>query len=274
VSNEWSVVRNNTDSVLYYNMATATCRNCDTIYLGKYCPECGQSAHTGRIDARYIVHDLPHAVFHVDKGILYSLWQLLIRPGKAVAEYVDGKRVNHFKPFSYLIILTSIAAVLSHWVNAALQAKIRINEAPVKALPAAKHGVNYFIYQVSPFFDKYPSLFFLCMIPLVSLLTWLYYKKRGFNYWENIILNTYLTAQFNICLILLYLFVLTSGRQGFSFTPWLIVFFSYLGFAYGQFFSYQRKRVNLLANLLVTILTAFLYINGLSFTGMMTPWWS
>jgi hypothetical protein len=253
-------------------MSTVTCRNCSNIYFGKYCPECGQSAHAGRIDGSYILHDLPHAVFHVDKGILYSMWQLLIRPGKSIAEYLDGKRVNHFRPFSYLIILTSIAAILSHWVNALLRRQLSASADALINAPNGEGSATRFIGKVAPFFDKYPSLFFLLMIPLVSLLTWLYYKKRGYNFWENIILNTYLTAQFNICLIILYLVMLISG-EAWSFTPMLIAFFSYLGFAYGQFFRYHRARLNILLHLLLIGLTAFLYINGLSFSGIMSPWW-
>jgi hypothetical protein len=248
------------------------CKNCGTSYTGNYCPECGQSSHTGRIDAGYIVHDLPHSLFHIDKGILYTAGQLIIRPGKAIGEYLEGRRAKHFRPFAYLIILTSLAAILSHFVISAIEHKLAVSGVQ-EHKTAAQGSLNYYIDKVTPFFHKYPSVLFFITIPILSLVTWLFYKKRGFNYWENIVLNTYLTAQFNICLVALYLFVLITGSTGYSFTPWLVVFFLYLGLAYGQFFSYKRKRVNILINLLLMALVTFLYLNAFSFSGLMTPWW-
>ena len=88
------------------------CKNCRKTVDGKYCNNCGQKAATGQITIPGLVHDLPHAIFHIDSGILYNLLQLFKRPGDAIDEYIDGKRKPFFHPVSYLVF----ALVLNYLV--------------------------------------------------------------------------------------------------------------------------------------------------------------
>ena len=87
------------------------CKNCANKVVSNFCSFCGQANHTKRIDAHYIIHDIPHSVFHVDKGLPYTFIQLTTNPGKALLEYLKGKRVKFFKPFAYVIILSTISSL-------------------------------------------------------------------------------------------------------------------------------------------------------------------
>lgn len=80
------------------------CLNCGEELQKNYCPNCGQSVNVGRITLGQLIHDLPHSVFHVDKGFLYNLFSLLRQPGKAIRDFLDGKRRPFFHPASYLVI--------------------------------------------------------------------------------------------------------------------------------------------------------------------------
>jgi Protein of unknown function (DUF3667) len=51
---------------------------------------------------------------HLDKGILFTTKELFTRPGHSIREFLDGKRVRHFKPISMVIILAGIYGFLSH----------------------------------------------------------------------------------------------------------------------------------------------------------------
>ena len=62
------------------------CKNCDTVFNGNFCPNCSQSASTRRIDAQYILHDIPHSVLHIDKGLPYTFFRLSVNPGKALLD--------------------------------------------------------------------------------------------------------------------------------------------------------------------------------------------
>src|SRR5689334_14101059 len=80
------------------------CLNCQAQVDEQYCPVCGQKATTRRISLPQLLRDLPHAIFHVDKGVLYNFTQLFRRPGSAILDYLSGKRIAFFHPASYLVL--------------------------------------------------------------------------------------------------------------------------------------------------------------------------
>ena len=89
------------------------CINCALAVAGpgqKFCPGCGQPTPAHRIDWHFLGHELEHSVLHMDRGILYSLRQLMLRPGRLMRDYIDGRRGNHVKPL--LLIMVSAAAVV------------------------------------------------------------------------------------------------------------------------------------------------------------------
>lgn len=80
------------------------CKNCQSQVEQEYCPNCGQKASVKRITIRSLLEDLPHAVFHIDKGFLYNFVQLFKSPGQAILNYLSGMRKIFFHPATYLVI--------------------------------------------------------------------------------------------------------------------------------------------------------------------------
>jgi hypothetical protein len=80
------------------------CKNCQQPVAEKFCPRCGQKASVARITLKRFFIDLPHAVFHLDSGFLFNVWELFKRPGIAIREYLGGKRKPFYHPASYLVI--------------------------------------------------------------------------------------------------------------------------------------------------------------------------
>ena len=175
-------------------MSITICKNCNTQYDGNFCPKCGQSSHEGRINAAYFLHEIPHSVFHVDKGFFYTLSKLLSRPGPALKEYLAGKRIKHYKPFGFVIIMSTICTLFIKGLNHLINNKYRDNNLG-KSL---NFGEGFFV--------KYPSILIFIMIPILALITWLFFKKRAYNYWEHFLINTYLAAYLNIFLLFIRLF--------------------------------------------------------------------
>jgi hypothetical protein len=163
---------------------------------GKYCPQCGQKAKTERVTFSDIMHEIPHSIFHVDKGGLYTLIQLLYGPGKAVREYLAGKRVSFFLPFAYLFLLSGITAFITHQHIDYLLSRGKVMDFSgmyILYLPC-----GHFLQQIPCAFILYPYSAYITFQLLLNL-------DSKYNYWENIILNTYLIAQFNLFLPLMLL---------------------------------------------------------------------
>ncbi len=78
------------------------------MYHGKFCPDCRRKAATHEFDFNFVMLEVPHSAFHLSKGILFASKELFTRPRKTIKEYFDGKRINHFPPLTYLLIITSV----------------------------------------------------------------------------------------------------------------------------------------------------------------------
>ena len=98
-------------------MLIINCKNCNTAFEGNFCPNCSQTAKTHAINAATFLHDIPHDIFHIDKGFSYTFINLLKKPSVTLAEYIEGKRIRHFKPFAYVIIMSAISTFIGHWIE-------------------------------------------------------------------------------------------------------------------------------------------------------------
>lgn len=241
------------------------CLNCGHAVPAAYCSHCGQPASTHRFTFAAVLHDIPHSVFHVDKGLLFTAKELILRPGRSIREYVRGKRVQHFRPFGYLFLLSAVSAFVAHQ---RIQLQQKIFHVEIKA------GAAYINESVARFFNHYPALILCTLIPFIALWSWAFNRRSGYNYWENFILNTYIVAQFNLFFIAYDIYLLISGKVSGIYTYIIIAFMAYMVFTYYQFFYTARPgTAQFFIHLLMYVLIALTIVTGLSLTGFMSPWW-
>jgi hypothetical protein len=80
----------------------ATCANCQTVFSGHYCPECGQKAHIHRSLAA-IAHDIMHGVLHLDGKLWDTLPLLTFKPGELTRRYIAGERAKFVSPMAMFL---------------------------------------------------------------------------------------------------------------------------------------------------------------------------
>ena len=88
------------------------CQNCNQHIAGNFCTNCGQKKYK-RIDRKYLIDELQYSVLHTNKGFFYSVKNLVINPGRTARNYLDGNRVNHYKPILLAFVLSTISAFVS-----------------------------------------------------------------------------------------------------------------------------------------------------------------
>lgn len=92
---------------------SAHCLNCQHRLAGPYCHHCGQPASTpARITMHDVLHELPHSVWHVDRGVIYTVRELLLRPGITIVRYLRGERAAFFRPVALVLLLAGINSFL------------------------------------------------------------------------------------------------------------------------------------------------------------------
>lgn len=181
------------------------CINCALAVAGpgqKFCPGCGQPTPAHRIDWHFLGHELEHSVLHMDRGILYSLRQLMLRPGRLMRDYIDGRRGNHVKPL--LLIMVSAAAVVL--LNRFFAGGMLMDAGtPVGAagslepgLTASAAAARYIIASqtVAGWVDAHFAAFTLALLPLEAWVLRLVFGRYGrLNYPEWLVVTALLTVQ-------------------------------------------------------------------------------
>ncbi|WP_165023156.1 DUF3667 domain-containing protein [Dysgonomonas sp. ZJ279] len=168
-------------------MAEGHCKNCGNTTKNSYCDICGQSAKTERISSHYLWHEIQHGIFHVDKGIFYTIRELFVRPGDTLKEYLAGKRVNHFKPLAFVAILATIYGFITHYFHIYPEMK-------VIATTDTNASVDYSAIILDWIYTHYSLCMFLT-IPFIAACSYLLFRKNGYNYFEHLIIFSYITGQ-------------------------------------------------------------------------------
>jgi len=232
------------------------CLNCGRPITDNFCSNCGQKKYK-RIDKKYLVDEIQYSLIHTNKGFFYSVKNILLNPGKTAKDFIDGNRVNHYKPILLAFVLSGISAYISYKV-------IGMNEIMEEHYTKEKIPKT-FIHNYMTIISSYSSFMMLLLIPIVSLFTKLMFRKWGQNYYEHVIMNAYIQSCFTLfSIILLYpiLYVLRSDGHNFILAtmcamvlfPLLMIWF-YKGF-------YKEKSIITIALrvLLFTIIVCITFI--------------
>ncbi|WP_052483767.1 DUF3667 domain-containing protein [Flavobacterium sp. MEB061] len=158
-----------------------TCKNCNQTFKGHYCNNCGQPADTHRINAHFLWHDIQHGLLHFDNGIPYSIKQLFIRPGHSIREFIEGKRVKHFKPLSLVAVLGALYGFLYHYFH--------IN------LFQASTDLEIDFNDYNEWMATHFAWVTIATIPIYTIGTYIVFRKQGYNFVELFVLNTFKASQ-------------------------------------------------------------------------------
>jgi len=92
------------------------CKTCNLELTSKYCPNCGQPSQLKRIDGHYIIHEIEH-VLHFERGILYTIKELIANPGQNVRNYLSDNRSRLVKPIIFIIVTSLIYSTFSNFFH-------------------------------------------------------------------------------------------------------------------------------------------------------------
>ena len=169
------------------------CKNCNQIITENFCANCGQKKYK-KIDKKYIWDELQYTVFHTNKGLLYSIKNILKNPGKTSKEFIDGNRVNHYKPILLVFVLSGIATFISF--------KILNLKEVMSAYFSQQHINSNFMSDLISFMSSYNSILMLLYIPLFAITTKIAFRKWGHNYYEHIVMNAYILSFYTLISII------------------------------------------------------------------------
>lgn len=91
------------------------CNNCGGDFIGNFCPTCGQKWNVDNITWHNLQQDIMDY-----KGIntlspIFTLWQLMLRPGYLIGDYIRGKRQLCYSPLKLLVLVGAVAVLVDKY---------------------------------------------------------------------------------------------------------------------------------------------------------------
>jgi hypothetical protein len=217
-----------------------------------FCPSCGQAKAVQRINGRYLIDELGKLIQY-ERGILFTIRELSLRPGPAVRSYLKENRSKLVKPV-FFILVTSL---LYSFFNEQFQVEEQIKVLLPKTNLTRDTLFNW--VQANYGYSNLIMGFF------TAFWTRLFFKKYGYNYVEILVLLCYVSG---IAMLIYALFGIVQGLSGnleIMLFSSLTVFF-YISWAVAQFFD-AKKISSYLKSFLAFILGMVSFTTGIFLLG-------
>ena len=160
------------------NNNSIICKNCNNDFEGEFCHRCGRPAQVKRIDKTYISSEISH-VLNLDKGILYTIREMIFRPGESIKTYIKKDRTRLVRPIIFLILCSLTYSVFEgvfgfedRYVNHSFEEE------------SASNAIFAWITNNYGYSNVLMAIFIAMWLRLV-------FRKQDYNYFEILVMLCY-----------------------------------------------------------------------------------
>ncbi|WP_130735331.1 DUF3667 domain-containing protein [Flavobacterium sp. J27] len=188
------------------------CKTCDTLLdsNAKFCSHCGAKIVHDRLSFKGTMEEFIGPFLSWENNFWRTFVGLFKTPKEVLEAYIHGARKKYFQPFSYLILYTTIAVlfyklfplpdIYDFTANFSEGAK----DPNVPQIDMKKFYSNFY---------NYYNFIIILTIPLYSLLTYLTFKRKGNNFFEHLVFNSYLQTNIGYVSIVIQILLLHILHQ-------------------------------------------------------------
>jgi len=199
------------------------CKNCNEPVNGKYCSDCGLPLQLKRVDAHYIVHEIEH-VLHFEKGIFYTIKELLIAPGQSIQQFITENRNRLVKPIFFVIVTSLIYTLINHFFHIE-KGYVEVESSQINS--TANH-INQWVQEHYGYANLIMGLFIAVWIKL-------FFRKFDYNFFEILILLCFIMG---MGMLIFTIFAIIQGITHFNLMAVAgVIGIIYCTWAIGQFFG-------------------------------------
>ncbi len=223
---------------------TEKCNRCESDLFDHFCSKCGHPKKLKRIDGQYILSELI-SIFDFEKGIFFTIRELLLRPGLTVKKFIFDDREQLVKPVLFIIICSLIYTIIQNWLQF---------EDGYVAFSLGQDSATETISQLISENYGYANII---IATFIALWIKLFFRKYNYSYFEILILVSFVMAVgmliFSFFGIIDSLVDLKVADKGY------LIGILYVSWGIGQFFD-KGKIANYLKGFLSYMLGVFLFM--------------
>ncbi len=209
-----------------------TCKNCGNVFSGTYCNICGQKVITGRLTIKSILKQFVNQVLDLDRGFFFTIWMLLKNPGKVIQDYINGITVKYSHPLKFVIIITSVSALISLWSG---YFETTVSQTGEIMNSSAEQTV--FREKFMEALKDYINIIALITVPFISLASKIVFRRKKLHYAEHLVFICYAIAQTTLINIV---FMFIQPIANLNIIVGFVVMILYLSYVIRSFF---RKNI-------------------------------
>ncbi len=189
----------------------------------QFCSNCGAKIVHDRLSLKGTWEEFVGPFFSWDNNFWRTFFGLFKNPKDVLEAYITGARKKYFQPFSYIILYATIAVFFYKFFP--LEIILDYSEGFTKGYNSANPSTNVPKIDMKGFMEtlmSYYNFFVLLLIPIYALTSYIIFIKKGHNFFEHLVFNSYL--QTNLGFISLVLQVILVNIFGMSFGIYSAIF--------------------------------------------------
>lgn len=160
-----------------------------------------------RLSARVFFADVADELFSLDRGVPYTLGQLLLRPGPTIRRYIEQRDPRLTKPFRLVVICLALVAALGHLAGLDTGLPAGLEGAP----PDQDSTGGAFRAAMAAVTNNFDLVLVLCWVPAIAAGVQSLYKPYQLNYAEVFVFGLYTLPQMLVWLMPMMLLVAWTG---------------------------------------------------------------
>ena len=196
------------------------CANCHQDYTGNYCPYCSQKAGMGKVTWASVAKSISLIWGMDSRSLLYSLLQLLLRPGYLISDYINGERQASFPPVKMLLLVAIVYEIIIHWAG-------------VREVPSDPDGSYELMRGFAIWFNNNPGWGQMVKCLFLIPFTWLFFRYAPRHTHHTLAEGFYI--QVFMTTLVLIIMIATDKFLGDWFYLIILVYYT---IAYHQLFGY------------------------------------
>lgn len=227
------------------------CNFCKSQVIGAYCSTCGRPLEVPRINGRYLISEVGR-ILNLEKGILFTIRELLIRPGQNIQQFIIADRNRLVKPIVFIIICSLVYTLVQqffHFEDRYVNYSFEESSASTALFQWVSANYGY-----------------ANILMAIFIATWLriFFWKSGYNFFEILILLCFMMG---MGMLIFSIIGVAESLTGFKVLDVGFLFgIFYISWGIGQFFG-KSKFMNYVKAFLCYIFGMFTFSIFILFLG-------